>query len=82
MKTLTDLTQLMTRAMQQNSEYSNDWFFNFSGHVNKLDIKYYLTGWDMDKKSHHCEWCKIDLNNEEQIQEAYWFIKTKLKTGL
>ena len=82
MKNLTDLMQLITKAIQQNSEYQNDWFFNFSGHVNQLDIKYYFTGWEMDKKSNHCEWCKIDLSNEEQIQEAYWFIKTKLKTGL
>jgi hypothetical protein len=77
MKTLTDITELITEAVQQNTKYNN-WFFDFSGHVNQLYIKYYNTGWENDKDSKHCERCRIKLNNEEQIQEAYWFIKTKL----
>tara|TARA_R100001440_G_scaffold51286_1_gene71259 strand:- start:356 stop:595 length:240 start_codon:yes stop_codon:yes gene_type:complete len=79
MKTLTDLMQLITKAIQQNSEYQNDWFFNFSGHVNQLDIKYYFTGWESNREKTHSESCKIYLSDKEQIQAAYWFIKTKLK---
>jgi|5_EtaG_2_1085323.scaffolds.fasta_scaffold00641_9 hypothetical protein len=79
MKTLTDLMQLITKAIQQNEQYQNDWFFNFSGHVHQLDIKFYLTGWESNRENNHYESCKIDLSNEEEIQEAYWFIKTKLK---
>jgi len=78
MKTLTDIMELITEAVQQNTKY-NDWFFDFSGHVNKLCIRYYNTGWENDKEGKHCVRCSIRLNNEEQIQEAYWFIKTKLK---
>ncbi len=77
MKTLTDIMKLITEAVQQNTKY-NDWFFDFSGHVNKLCIRYYKTGWENDKDGNFCERCSIKLNNEEQIQEAYWFIKTKL----
>jgi len=77
MKTLTDIMKLITEAVQQNTKYNN-WFFDFSGHVDKLDIRYYKTGWENDKDSKHCERCAIRLNNEEQIQEAYWFVKTKL----
>ncbi len=77
MKTLTDLMELITEAVQQNTKYNN-WFFDFSGHVNQLSIKYYKTGWENDKDGVFSENCNIRLNNEEQIQEAYWFIKTKL----
>lgn len=72
MKTLQDLFSLVAKAIEQNG--SSHWFINYSGHVNKIYIKFYFTGWSEDK---HFESAEFYLT-EEGIQGAYWYIKTKL----
>ena len=75
MKTLKDLFELVAVAVENNNDFtSNTWFINYSGHVNQLDIRFYLTGWSK-------EGCADTVNfklNDEGIQGAYWFIKTRL----
>lgn len=75
MKKLSDLFELVTVAVERNNTYSEDWFIEYSGHVNKLSIKRYLCGWRME--SDHHERAEFYLT-EEGIQGAYWFIKTKI----
>ena len=74
MKTLNELFELVAMAVKINQTFSQDWFIDYSGHVNQLSIRFYLTGWSEDG---HFESVKFKLN-EEGIQGAYWFIKTRL----
>jgi hypothetical protein len=75
MKTLKDLFELVAVAVEQNHATFKTWFVDYHGHVNKIDIKYYFTGWAEDSVSESASF-KLD---EDGIQGAYWFIKTKLK---
>jgi len=73
MKTIIDLMLLQAEAIQNNREDYKTWFFNYSGHVNQMSARFYLTGWGEDKA---CEELSVELN-EEGIQAMYWFIKTR-----
>lgn len=74
MKTLAELFELVAVAVERNNMYTQDWFFDYSGHVNKLSIRYYLTGWHSESKADSVDF----YLTEEGIQGAYWFIKSKL----
>ena len=75
MKTLSELFELVAQAVEQNNRRDNDWFIDYSGHVNKLAIRYYFAGWSEEA---HVDSVDFYLT-EEGIQGAYWFIKTRLK---
>ncbi len=78
MKTIKDLFELVGKATEQNGKTYNQWFFDFSGHVNKMKVEYFPTGWKENYAPTISE--KIDqVLNEEGIQALYWFIKTRLK---
>jgi hypothetical protein len=74
MKTLKDLFELIAQATSENGTKYNTWFFRFSGHVNHLDIDYCA----MFEIGGRKEDCSVYLT-EDGIQEAYWFIKNRLK---
>ena len=77
MKTLKDLFEVLAEATKENGNASNHWFINFSGHVNKISVKHYDTGWKRDGNGHPQE---IEQNiDEEGIQAVYWFVKTRLR---
>lgn len=71
MKTSNELFELLLKGTSKGDKV----FFNFSGHVNKLSITYYMFGWNEDKEYKHE--CDVILN-ETGIQEAYWFLYNKL----
>lgn len=75
MKTLKDLFELVAVAVEQSDEKYRTWFIEYHGHVNKIDVRYYFIGWAEDHPSESASF-KLD---EDGIQGAYWFIKTKLK---
>ncbi len=79
MKTLTDLFQLVAQATEQNGEELRTWFFSYSGHVNKMSIDYYFTGWIKNGKSTGLSEEIEQTLTPEGIQALYWFIKTRLK---
>lgn len=73
MKTISELFELIAQAVQRNHKF-NHWFFDYSGHVNKLSIRYYQFGWE-ENRNHK----KLDVYlTDDGIQAAYWFIKTNL----
>lgn len=76
MKTIADLFEIMAQAVEQNKRHYKTWFFDFSGHVNKIDIKYYFTGWEADNDN-LAQKASFSMD-EDGIQGAYWYIKTKL----
>ena len=79
MKTLTELLELTNKAITNNGSTYSQWFINFSGHVNKFEIRYYRSGWSLsNKEGYEPEYCTINLNKEDSIQEGYWFIKNRL----
>ena len=77
MKTVNELFQLIATATQENEEdfIQGTWFIRYSGHVNKLEIKYHY--WKKDGEGVPESICQ-ELD-EEGIQSIYWFIKTRLK---
>ena len=78
MKTINDLFFLIGNAVEDNGAKRKTWFFDYHGHVNKLDIRFYLTGWENDAEPVHYQDLTF-LMDEDGIQAAYWFIKTKLR---
>ncbi len=77
MKTVNELFELIAIATQENGEDFRTWFIDYSGHVNRLRIRYYFAGW---KRNGESQPDVIDqVLNEEGIQALYWFIKTRLK---
>ena len=78
MKTLKDLFELVATATEQNKADYRTWFFDYHGHVNKMRIRYYFTGWVKDSTSSAFEEINQVLT-EDGIQCLYYFIKTRLK---
>tara|TARA_R100000700_G_scaffold41113_1_gene59834 strand:- start:3173 stop:3427 length:255 start_codon:yes stop_codon:yes gene_type:complete len=81
MKDLKDLLELVNQAITENDfiEGYNHWFIDYSGHVNTLRVRHYEAGWSIkDGKESRSERCEVYLT-PEGIQEAYWFIKNRLK---
>jgi len=76
MKTLKDLFEIMAIATEENVKSTSDWFFDYSGHVNKLSISYYLCGWKLEDA--FVQRVSFELT-EDGIQGAYYFIKTRLR---
>ena len=84
MKTTKDLFRIMTTATESSitgfkwmedgySECSHDqWFFEYSGHVNRLCASMYPLGWS-EKEDTRVRKCEATLN-EGGIQLMYWFI--------
>ena len=75
MKTLAELFELVAVAVERGQEGYGHWFIDYSGHVNKLSIRYHVTGWSKDSVADEVNF----YLTEEGIQGAYWFIKSKLK---
>ncbi len=79
MKTLKDLFEVLAEATKENGNTSNHWFISFSGHVNKISVRHFDTGWKIDQdREAHSQACEQTLN-EEGIQAVYWFVKTRLR---
>ena len=74
MKNRADLLNLINLALGENNETNNTWFINFSGHVNRLEITFYLAGWTKEAVGERCA-IKLD---KDGIQEAYWFIYNRI----
>tara|TARA_R110001632_G_scaffold112999_1_gene224088 strand:- start:375 stop:605 length:231 start_codon:yes stop_codon:yes gene_type:complete len=75
MKSTKELFELVALAAEQNGDsFGPHWFISYSGHVNKMSVKYYRCGWSDDGR--------YESNNEylteEGIQSLYWFVKTRL----
>jgi hypothetical protein len=91
MKTIQDLFALLILVQLDNSTTKNlevvpnesTWFFQFSGHVNQLSITFHEFGWSRaTQRDHHAHSLNIYLDNDDQIQEAYYFIKNRLPSYL
>lgn len=43
------LQKVIIKIYQLNKNTRHDFFFNFAGHINRLDIDYYKDGWNENK---------------------------------
>lgn len=43
------LQKVIAKVYQLNKNTKHDFFFNFSGHINRLDIDCYKDGWNENK---------------------------------
>lgn len=76
MKTQQELFELLSEVVIEDKATSRKrWFFSYSGHVNNLSIQYYEFGWESEGRHTDCD-VKLTV---EGVQEAYWFIKNRLK---
>jgi hypothetical protein len=79
MKTLTELLELINQAILNNGTKYNQWFIDFSGHVNKIEIRYYQAGWKLSQETEtEPDRVRINLDDEGSIQEGYWFVQNRL----
>ncbi len=77
MKNLNDLFEIMAKAVQQNQTgLGGQWFLDYSGHVNTLNVRYYFNKWDKDKNPEFN--LRFYLNTANDIDAAYYLIKSKL----
>ncbi len=44
------LQKVITKVYQLNRKMEHDFFFDFSGHTNTIDVYYYKGGWDKEKE--------------------------------
>jgi len=80
MKSKEQLLSMINLAIMNNGNTHFQWFIDFSGHVNVIDVRYYRAGWDESiKNNYQPQICTIELDNKDSIQEGYWFINNKLK---
>jgi|2_EtaG_2_1085320.scaffolds.fasta_scaffold103829_2 predicted HicB family RNase H-like nuclease len=81
MKSLKELLELVSKAICENNfiDGYNHWFIDFHGHVNQISMKHFDAGWSVknNKQAIH-DSCSVYLT-PDGIQEAYWFIKNRLK---
>ena len=88
MKTLTELFHIQAIATQESIDNRNitpehtfnTWFFDYSGHVNKMDAKMYPIGWSKtaDDKDAGIKPIEMSVIEESGIQLMYWFIYNNL----
>ncbi|CAB4151632.1 hypothetical protein UFOVP597_27 [uncultured Caudovirales phage] len=86
MKNVNQVIELLNKAVQSNNE-SKTWFFSYSGHVKLIDVRLYPEGWrsyDQEKEKGEpkviTKGCYTD--NEESVQELYYWIKFNLSDQL
>lgn len=89
MKTVTELLELVGKAIQKTNYFSdirqpetetryNVFFIDFSGHVNQIDISFYSVYDGITGENSIVDRCKGYLDNENHIQELYYFLKNRL----
>jgi hypothetical protein len=80
------LAELLALAIQQNSADTLTWMFNYYGHVNQIDIRFYPKGFN-NSEHEDCEKFETYLvnhfdgkPNNKAVNEACRFIDKHLKT--
>ena len=85
MKTVTELLELVSKAIERTNKLFDNtqenkydvFFIDFYGHVNQISIRYYQV-YKTEDENTTVQRCRGYLNNEENIQELYWFLKNRL----
>lgn len=76
MKNINDLMMLAAEMMQTDNKHK--FFFEYYGHVQKIEIRYYENGWT--GKAENKPFTKYvytdDKSSSEQIEELYFWLKT------
>ena len=78
MKNINDLMSLAAEMMQTDNKHK--FFFEYYGHVQKVEIRYYENGWSAEPDNKPLiKFAYTDHSDStEQIEELYWWLKLKL----
>ena len=78
MKNINDIMSLAAEMMQTDNKHK--FFFEYYGHVQKVEIRYYENGWsaEPDNKPFTKSAYIDQADSSEQIEELYWWLKLKL----
>ena len=81
MKNITDLMSLAAEMMQTDNKHK--FFFEYYGHVQKIEIRYYENGWsaEPDNKPLIKSVYTDHSDSLEQIEELYLWFKLLLKSN-
>ena len=63
------LQKVIAKVYQLNQKTKHDFFYNFSGHINRLDIFYYENGWRENKDTKQIMEFTTELT-EENLKKA------------
>jgi hypothetical protein len=76
MKNINDIMSLAAEMMQTDDKHK--FFFEYYGHVQKIEIRYYENGWtrDADNKPVIKFAYTDNTDSSEQIEELYFWFKT------
>ena len=86
MKTITELLELVSKAIEKTNKYKsiekdekqyNVFFVSFSGHVNQISIEFYYV-YESKGDNTVVDRCKGYLDNESHVQELYYFLKNRV----
>ena len=73
MKNINDLMSLAAEMMQTDNKHK--FFFEYYGHVKKIEIRYYENGWSDKNKPVTKYVYTDDKSSSEQIEELYFWFK-------
>lgn len=63
------LQKVIAKVYQLNKNTKHNFFFNFAGHINRLDIDYYKDGWNENKNLESIMKFTTELT-EENLKKA------------
>ena len=75
MKNINDIMMLAAEMMQTDKKHKI--FFEYYGHVQKIEIRYYENGWSDKADNKPIIKCAYTDQSDslEQIEELYWWFK-------
>lgn len=78
MKNINDLMILAAEMMQTDNK--DKFFFEYYGHVQKIEIRYYENGWSAEPDNKPVTKCAYtdQADSLEQIEELYFWFKLLL----
>ena len=77
LKSKEELLLIVNKAIISSGKEKKQWFTRYSGRRNMMSVTYYHHGWLEFRENP--EVCCAYLDDEEEFQELYWFIKDRLK---
>ena len=78
MKNINDIMSLAAEMMQTDNKHK--FFFEYYGHVQKIEIRYYENGWSAEPDNKPVTKCAYTDHSDslEQVEELYFWFKLLL----
>lgn len=77
------VSQLQKVVLKANTKTKHDVWFEYHGHVNKVEVRVQFGGWVKDADSDYAMYCFLDVEEEadakEKLQEAILEVANLIK---